>query len=235
MSAPLLSSRLMTMSLQIAIPCLATTASIACSSSRKLRSQVLLISERSESIEPAIASHRDQVGASGSRFIQSKWMSGYCKSSAGRLMVSFDNIFGLQTGQKLSRKISRAIKSVGMRRAYRIATSASPPRKSSTESVPMTSSGTSGCASRHRGRRGINHRLANAFGLVTRKGCCSAPGGDRCNRRDERHRGHSAAPGDVRLRLGARAAAVVAETEVVRKCRCRRWPLCAPSRLPPGI
>ncbi|SEI15189.1 hypothetical protein SAMN05216228_102911 [Rhizobium tibeticum] len=74
-SEPFSSSRPTTTSLQIAMPCPATTASIACSSSRKLKSQALS-GISSGSIERAVASHRDQVGASGSRFIQSKWING---------------------------------------------------------------------------------------------------------------------------------------------------------------
>ena len=50
--------------------------SIACSSSRKLRSHASLVFGIVGSTERAVASQRRQVGASGSRFIQSKWING---------------------------------------------------------------------------------------------------------------------------------------------------------------
>jgi hypothetical protein len=47
---------------------------------------------------------------------------------------------------------------------------------SNTASVPMISSGIVGCSSRHFGKRGTSHRLANAFGHVTRSGRWPTPG-----------------------------------------------------------
>ena len=83
---------------------------------------------------------------------------------------------GLQTGQKVSLKRSSTIPSVGAcaarwhnewrHRRLR-------PADRASLSVPITSSGTSGCNFRHAGRRGTSHRLANAFVVVTRRGCWS--------------------------------------------------------------
>jgi hypothetical protein len=50
----------------------------------------------------------------------------------------FSTSAGVHIGKNVSRKISWTTRSVGILRAYRIATSASPARRSTTSSVPMT-------------------------------------------------------------------------------------------------
>src|SRR5882762_8533947 len=126
------------MSLHKAIPCPASTASIACGSSRKLKLTKLPSGGTRAYFWRAAISQRLHVGASASVGGQAKSISGYVARSAGlKFPAELPTSDGLPTTLKRSRNSSTDCISGGGDRAYRIAISASPVFRLRTSSVTL--------------------------------------------------------------------------------------------------
>jgi hypothetical protein len=166
-SLPLRSSSLTRRSSQMAMPCPAITASIACSSSRK--GQLVELFEEGDRVilgaktiqPPAPRRRLNGLGRPvpmNHRVVFELMVTGERFAIGQRIRAAQDEKFapeeflGGESGGRIPGPMSH-----------------SPPCRLSTRSVPMISSETPGCTVRHKGKRGTSHRLAKAFVVETFK------------------------------------------------------------------